>query len=342
MKICYFGMYDPLYSRNRVMIRGLKENGVTVLECQSRAKGLSKYFELYQKHQEIKGKYNFMIVGFPGQTIVPFAKLLTNKKIIFDAFSSHYEGYVVDRGYHHKFSLAAIYYWFIDWLSFILADEVLFDTQAHIDYVSSTFHLKPSRFKRVFVGSDDNVFYPRLVSQKEKFVVYFHGTYIPLQGIEHIVRAAKILENQPDIEFRLLGKGQTFSQTKKLAEELNAGNVKFLEPVVYEQLPEYLAQADIVLGIFGQTEKAARVIPNKVFEALAMQKAVITEDSPAIRELLTDGQNVLLCQAGDAQDLANKILELKDNQALRQKIAENGYQLFKAKLTPKILVKDLL
>lgn len=342
MKICYFGMYDPFYSRNRVMIRGLKENGATILECQSRAKGFRKYFELCQKHRSLKNKYNVMIVGFPGQTIVPFAKLLTNKKIIFDAFSSHYEGYVVDRGYHSKFSLAALYYWFIDWLSFILADEVLFDTQAHIDYVSSTFHLKASYFKRVFVGSDDNVFYPRLVSQKEKFVVYFHGTYIPLQGIEHIVRAAKILENQSDIEFRLLGKGQTFNKIKQLSEELNVKNVKFLEPVVYEQLPEYLAQADIVLGIFGKTAKAARVIPNKVFEALAMQKAVITEDSPAIRELLNDGENVSLCQSANPRDLANKILELKDNHKLCEQVAENGYQLFKTKLTPKVLVKDLL
>jgi len=341
MRICYFGMYDPEYPRNRIMIRGLKENGHEVLECQSRAGGFKKYQELYQKHCQIKNQYDVMIVGFPGQTIVPFAKLLANNKMIFDAFSSHYEGYVIDRGYHNQFSLAALYYWLIDWLSFILADEVLFDTQAHIDYCVKTFHLKPEIFKRVFVGSDDNVFYPRLVSQQEKFIVHFHGTYIPLQGAEHIVKAAKILESHQEIEFHLLGKGQTFEPAKKLASELNAKNIKFLEPVAYKELPDYLARADIVLGIFGSTAKAQRVIPNKVFEALAMAKPIITQDSPAIRELLTDKENVLLCKAGDEQDLADKILELKNNQELAQKIAENGHQLFKEKLEAKKLTEGV-
>ena len=33
MKICYFGTYDPIYTRNRLMIQGLKENNVEVVEC---------------------------------------------------------------------------------------------------------------------------------------------------------------------------------------------------------------------------------------------------------------------------------------------------------------------
>ena len=342
MNICYFGMYDPDYPRNRVMLRGLQENGHQVLECQSRAKGFKKYQELYKKHRKLKNQYDVVIVGFPGQTIVPFAKFLTSKKIIFDAFSSHYGGYIIDRGYHSKLSLHAIYYWFIDWLSCMLADEVLLDTKAHIDYFCSTLKFSKSFFKRVFVSSDDKVFYPRETQKSDKFIVYFHGTYIPLQGIEYIVRSAKILESHQDIKFNLIGKGQTYSKVQNLAKKLKVNNIKFIDPVKYEELPNYISQADIVLGIFGKTKKASIVIPNKVYEALAMRKPVITQESPAIKELLTDRENVLLCRPADAQDLADKILELKDNQDLRKGIAENGYQLFKDKLKAGILVKDLL
>ena len=74
-----------------------------------------------------------MLVGFPGQTIVPFARFITTKKIIFDAFSSHYGGYIEDRGYHSKHSLMALNYWLWDWLAVIMVDKVLLDTNEHIN-----------------------------------------------------------------------------------------------------------------------------------------------------------------------------------------------------------------
>ena len=343
MKICYFGMYDPNYARNRVILRGLKENGIEVVECNSRSKGYKKYIELVKKHAKLKGNYDVMFVGLPGQNVMWLARFITSKKIVLDVFSSHYGGYIVDRKFHSSFSLPAFRYWFLDWLSIMLADEVLLDTNEHIKYFSRLVRIKPSVFTRMFVGSDDKVFYPRAKKHHEaKFIVYFHGTYIPLQGIEYIIEAANLLREEKDIEFRLIGKGQTFEKVKAQSEILKINNLKFIEPVKYQELPEYMAQANIVLGIFGKTKKAGYVIPNKVFEALAMKKAVITRKSKAIDELLTDGENVKLVNPADPKDLADKILELKHHRGQREKIAENGYQLFKDKLTPKKLVKKIL
>ena len=91
MKVLYFGTYDRDYARNEILISGLKANDIEVLECQTNARGFKKYFELYKKHKIIKEKYDVMIVGFLGHSIVPFAKLITRKPIIFDAFVSLYE-----------------------------------------------------------------------------------------------------------------------------------------------------------------------------------------------------------------------------------------------------------
>jgi glycosyltransferase involved in cell wall biosynthesis len=88
------------------------------------------------------------------------------------------------------------------------------------------------------------------------------------------------------------------------------------------------------LGIFGTSDKAGRVIPNKVFEALAMKLPLITGDSPAIRELLTDGENVLLVPRGDAQALANRILWAREHYAQVREIAERGYKLFHRDASP--------
>ena len=57
MKICYFGDYDSDYSRNRVIIKGLKENNVAVFECRSEKRGFQKLKDLYQEHKQFKNKY---------------------------------------------------------------------------------------------------------------------------------------------------------------------------------------------------------------------------------------------------------------------------------------------
>ncbi len=337
MTICYFGIYNPEYSRNRVLIKGLKQNSVEIIECNQR-KGFWKYIELFLKHWKIRNSYDFMIVGFPGQSVVWLARLISKKPIIFDAFASIYDSMVWDRKLAKPKSLKALYYWFLDWLSCHLADKILLDTQEHINYFIETFHLDPRKFYRIFVGTDEDIFYPRpdQEGQDNCFLVHFHGNFIPLQGIEYIIKAAKILEKD-NIKFNIIGKGQEYKKVIKLANDLNVNNINFIDPVPYEKLIDYMAKADICLGIFGDTAKTRRVIPNKLYESLAAKKAVITSNTKAAKELLIDKENCLLSKIADGNSLAEKILEFKNGPSLRRKIAQNGYELFKRNATSEIL-----
>lgn len=177
---------------------------------------------------------------------------------------------------------------------------------------------------------------------EENFSVLFWGNFIPLQGIEYIIQAAKKLEDNFDIKFQIIGGGQAENDVMKLAEELRLNNLVFIERIALSVLPDFIRKADACLGIFGSTDKATRVIPNKVYEAIAMGKPVISGDTPAIRELFTDRENILLCQMADSDDLAEKILELKNNPELREKIAGGGYELFLERATPKVIGQELL
>lgn len=174
---------------------------------------------------------------------------------------------------------------------------------------------------------------------KKDFLVLFHGNSVPLQGVHHIVRAADLLKGHHNIKFHFVGR--IYKDVIKLAEELNI-NAKFIGRLPPEELAAYIRRADICLSIFGDTPKALRVIPNKLYESIAAGKAVITGDTPAIGELLQDRENILLCRPADPEDLAEKILELKNDPDLRERIARGGYELFKEKLTPKVLVSGLL
>lgn len=349
MKVLFFGIYDlddPTAARTRIFLKGLKELEIEVIECNVKIRSLRRYTALLKEYFKKKENYDIMFVAYAGaQLVMPLAKILavfSRKKIVIDPISSFYDSMILDRGIYGKRSLRAAYYYFLDWFSGVAANLIIFDTNENAAYFSKTFHIKKNKFRRIFIGADEDVLKPDgALNNNKNFTVHFHGYFIPLQGIEHIIKAAKILENE-SIIFNIIGKGQTYKEIFSMAESLKLKNINFIGTMPFFELPKYISDSDAVLGIFGGTDKAKRVIPHKVYDALAMKKPVITMRSPAIHELFFDRENLILVNPADADDLAKKILELKNNPELRQKIAENGYKLFKEKLNRKVLTEELI
>lgn len=342
LTVCYFGTYTSEYSRNSILISGLKKNGADVIECRTASKGFLKYIDLIIKHWRIRNKYDIMVVGFQGIQAVILAKFLTRKTIIFDAFAPLYDSMVMDRKSVKAGSFTARYYWWLDKISMILADIVLFDTNEHIDYASNEFGIKKEKFRRIFVGADTDVFYPvKKENHSKKFKILFYGSFLPLQGIDYIVKVAKFLEKEKDIIFEIVGWGPEKKKILELFEHLKPDNLFFTGGLDKGLLREKIGEADLCLGIFGDTNKTKRVIPNKVYDYVAMGKPVITADTPAVRELFEDDE-LMLVKIADHVFLANAIMVLKNNSELANNIAQKGYQKFLKFATPKILGKRLL
>src|SRR3546814_10781357 len=117
--------------------------------------------------------------------------------------------------------------------------------------------------------------------------VLFYGQFIPLHGVDTVIRAARLLRNEP-VEWQIIGQGQVAPCIRAMLAEEPLPKLHWLEWVEYRQLKQFIAEAELCLGIFGPSEKAASVIPNKVFQLVAAGRPVITRDSAAIRELLPD------------------------------------------------------
>jgi glycosyltransferase involved in cell wall biosynthesis len=71
-------------------------------------------------------------------------------------------------------------------------------------------------------------------------------------------------------------------------------------------------------------------VQNKIYEAAAMRKALLSGDSQAIRQVFTHGQDIYLCERANGQAIADAILVLWKDAGLRQRIAANAYQLYTA------------
>jgi glycosyltransferase involved in cell wall biosynthesis len=346
MKVLFISGREPTYTRNAVILKGLRENGVEVVDCTSSAMSyLFRYPNILTKFLiESKKDVDLIFIGFFGQPLVPVIKKLKDKPIVFDAFLSAYDTMCFDRKKFEPNSFGGRLFYWLDKRSCELADKVLLDTNTHIDYFINTFGLDREKFQRVFVGADDSVFYPRETNKynDRKFRVFYYGTYRPLHGIEYIIESAKKLDSYRDIEVTIVGKGPERKKIDNLVQELKVENIRFINWIPYKNLPDEIANADICLGgHFSNIDKAKRTIAGKTFQFIAMKKPIIVGDNPANRELFENKKNALLVEHANADALAEAILELKSNDSLRGIIAEEGCKTFWRRCTPETIGKGI-
>lgn len=338
MKIYYFGAYYPNYIRNSVLRKGLVSQGLEVVQCQvsPRLRVSEQYMALWRGWRKIKNDPSVLLVAEENQKMMPLAwwfSRIRSIPLVFDPLFSLYDTTVFDRQLIPPGSFKARSYYWLDRISMYLADAVLADTDEHRRYFAGAFKIPKQRIFVVPVGTDESLYFSRPHQRTSTLEVIFWGKFIPLHGIEYILGAAKLLEKSLDLKLKLVGSGQTFNETLALAKQLSLTRTTFTGFVKSEQLPALMAQADICLGIFGNSEKAKRVVANKVYAALAMRKPVITGDSPAIRAQFEHRRHLYTVPMADAQALAKGITELALDAQLRDRIAQQGYDLFCAEYT---------
>ena len=345
MKVLFTCGRELSYPRNQVMLKALREICQVIEVTDETPSFILRHSQLLLKLLwQSRRTYDLAFVGFYGHLLLPWLRMLSSKPLIFDAFLSTYDTLCFDRKKFRPNSLPGKLAYWLDKYTCTIADTVLLDTQTHADYFVETFGVPRTKIHVIYLGCDEEVFHPsqKALSSHGDFVVLYYGSFLPLQGIEYIIQAAKLLEGHKDIKFKIIGKGIEYRKIRHLANVLQSSNIEFLPPVPYTELPLHIAQASLCLGgHFSSINKAHRVIASKTYQFIAMAKPTIVGDNPANRELFTHRENAYLCPMGNAEALASAILELKENRPLRQRIAENGYRLFRERCTISKIVQSL-
>jgi glycosyltransferase involved in cell wall biosynthesis len=94
--------------------------------------------------------------------------------------------------------------------------------------------------------------------------------------------------------------------------------------------------------VFGTSEKARRVVPNKVYQAMAVGRPIVTGDTPGARELLSDGEDAVLVLPGDPEALAAALRRLADDGELRARLGANALRRFREVGTPRAVAQKML
>ena len=338
MRVLYFGTYERGYPRNAQVIACLRGAGVEVTErhvsvWEGRehkfAAGIGSAVRLALAEIELAAhrpetSFDALIVGYPGHLDMPAARRAARgRPVVLNPLVSLSDTLVDDRGRFRRGSLPARALTRIDRAAFRSADLVVADTEAHAELFRE---LGARRVEVCLVGAEERVFRPGWTGGGP---FLFVGKLIPLHGLETILAAARLA---PELRIRVVGSGQL----EPLLTD-HPPNVEWVPWVDYELLPGELHTAAAALGVFGSSAKAARVIPNKAFQALACGTPLVTADTPAARELLVDGESALLVPSGDPEALAAALRRLAAEPELGPRLATGGLAAYRERASEAVL-----
>lgn len=368
MRVCYFGTYSDQsgYPMNRVVLAGLRSAGVEVITCHEpiwddaadKMAGVAGIGAFIRRGVRLIGAwlrlsvrfarlpdYDVMVVGYLGHFDVILARLLNlfrRRPLVLNGLISLHDTVVVDRRLVAPDSLAAWLLKQVDRWAFAAADRILIDTKTHAAHLQTCYPSSRGKWLQLWVGADPDGLISTYTpcSADRPVTVLYAGTYIGLHGVPTILEAAARLQHRDDLHFVMLGRGQLLAAAQRQAEGLS--NVTFdARWVDRVTLLHHYQSAHIALGVFGAEGKATRVIPCKVFDALACGRVVVSAANPAVAELLQTDRDALLIAAGDAAALAGAIETVADDQALRERLARAGWERFQECCTERHVGRQL-
>lgn len=318
-----YGNYGPDYPRNRVIENILRVQGHQVTRF------LPKFSWCADWEYVLRGFEKPDVIWVPcfRQRDLPAAARYARRNsipLVFDPLISAYDKQVNERKKFEATSIKAQRLLAHERALFAKADVLIADTAGHATYFSEVLSVLPSQIFVIPVGAEEALFKAVPWIDKPSNVpleVVFFGTFIELQGVDVIADAIAKYQGAA-IHWRLIGQGRLLEDcqkklaaTDKLAQQ--GSRVSFEPWGPLQELPARLATADVILGIFGHSEKTQRVIPNKVYQALALSKPVITAKTTAYPAALREAENsgVFWTQVGDTQSLLQAIQTVYSNRA---------------------------
>ncbi|MFT3944815.1 MAG: glycosyltransferase [Ancrocorticia sp.] len=338
MRILAFGTYDVAsHPRVGVLLAGLERQGHSVRELNRplgigtagrvqalrsprgavafAARLLSCWLSLAWGSLRFRGarRPDALVVGYLGHFDVLLARLLYPRANILLDHLIFAADTAADRRLDGGVKSALLRA--LDLLALRCATTIIVDTPDHRALVPEKLR---ERAVVVPVGAPDAWFQAREVrtvssstTARRPSVVFF-GLFTPLQGTPTIARALRLLdEREVALDVTLIGSGQDEDECRDILAGLS-GSVRLTwrDWVGAHELPAVVAAHDVCLGIFGDSPKAGRVVPNKAFQGMAAGCALVTSDTPVQRAVLQDAAFV---PAADPEALADQLAFLARN-----------------------------
>jgi glycosyltransferase involved in cell wall biosynthesis len=225
---------------------------------------------------------------------------------------------------------------FLARITYRLCDRIVVLANPMKEEVTRRYGIRPNKVEVVYNGVEigrfaqqDEISYRKeKYHAAERFVVGYIGTFYKWQGTEDLVRAFSIVVNKrDDVRLLMVGDGPDFNTVRDIVSQLDIGSkVVLTGKVPPDEVPSYLGQMDAFVVPRPSVPETETAVPLKVLEAMAAGKAIVATNVGGLTDVIEDGVNGILTEPGNISQLADRILDLINDQSLRKKIGEQARQ----------------
>jgi glycosyltransferase involved in cell wall biosynthesis len=150
-------------------------------------------------------------------------------------------------------------------------------------------------------------------------VLGFVGFMRPWHGLDRVVDFIADAGADAGFHLLLIGDGPARGELIKQAEARGvAHRVTFTGIVDRSRIIDHVAAFDVAL----QPDVVSYASPLKLFEYMALGRAIIAPNTANIREVVTDGKNAMLFEPGDDDTFRRALAQLCHDAGLRQRLGQ--------------------
>ena len=337
--ILWWGRFKPNYSRNIVLRDNMRRLGFRIVDFHP---SISQLGDLEAALKQLPTPDFVWVPCFRQRDIAAAARWAKRRHVpvVFDPLISSFQKRLYEQQRFQPGSRRAKQALNQERRLFAQADHVVADTVAHRDFYRDTLNVPAEKLSVIYVGASDD-FQPAPLKAKPDGApldILFYGSFLPLHGIPTILEAARLARQDATLRWTILGDGPEKEACLKSTRDLP--HLQFEKPIPYEKLCARIHDADIVLGVFGETAQASRVIPNKVFQALAAGRPVITRQSSAYPPDCVQSPALTFVPPANPDALLKAVHRLGDP-SCRRDAANQARPLFNSAFSPEVLQHQL-
>ena len=147
---------------------------------------------------------------------------------------------------------------------------------------------------------------------EDDIVLFFMGWLYDFSGLKEVATdLAEIKDKKPNIKMLIVGDGDAYEDLQRIREQNNLNDHIILAgKQLYENLPVYIAAADICLLPAYNNEIMRDIVPIKMYEYMAMGKPVISTKLPGVMKEFGEGNGVIYVDK--PEDTLSKAVEMID------------------------------